>query len=125
MDAEDLRATITRVYVDTLYDYLNAKHGEQAQAIIEKFSNTGRDHVIVSAETPSGEVVEGFFMIPTLAGWSNSNLRRFITYNKLPSEVDTEVQEDLDTWVGREVGVVLQSVTMSDGSKAKFPRLAK
>jgi hypothetical protein len=105
--------------VSSLFDYLSAKHGEDAPDIIEKFSNTGRAHVIVEAEI-SGEQVDGFFMIPSLTGWHNSNLKGFIQVNGLDSDIDTDVQEELDRWVGNSAQGVLDKTP-----NGTFLRLAK
>lgn len=119
-DNPDLEGIIiTKVYVQSLFDYLTERHGEDAPDIIEKFNNVERNHVIVKTDL-NGEEIDGFFMIPSLSGWHNSNLRKFIALNNLDSDVDTSVQADLDKWVGREVKGVLQKT--SDGT---FLRLAK
>lgn len=122
-DNPDLVGVIDRVYVITLGDHLLNKHGvDAAPAIMEKFNNLERKHVIVEA-TIADTVVDDVFMIPGLTGWSKSNLKSFIQLNKLDSEVDTDVQKDLDKWVGQPVQGILQ--TAKDPTKGTFLRLAK
>ena len=119
-DKPDYLGVVTRVYVQALKDYLEEKHGEEADDIIDKFNNVTRDNIIVVAAVAEiGEEVEGFYAIPKASGWENSNVKKFMALNGLPA-VDPYDQEDLEQWVGREVKVVWEST-----SKGKFLRLAK
>jgi len=102
-----------------LGQHLSDKHGEKAGAIMEKFSNLDRDHVVVRARIAETDI-DGFFMIPGLTGWHKSNLKSFIQINELNSDIDTDVQADLDTWIGCKVIGVLEKT-----QNGTFLRLAK
>lgn len=118
-DSPDLIGVIDRVYVQPLGEYLMDRHGAERYAeIADKFNGLERDNVIVKA-TIAGSTVEGFFVIPQLTGWNQSNLKGFMQVNSLPA-VDTEVQKDLDKWVG----MPAQGVLVKSG-EGTFLRLAK
>ena len=118
-DDPDLNGIVTKVEVMPLQEYLIRRHGEKAPEIIDKFSNVERDNIIFTAEFEGAEI-EGFFMIPGISGWHNSNLKSFLQLNGMTADVDTDDPDTLKVWLGAKVKGVLDKT-----SSGTFLRLAK
>ena len=93
-DNPEFIGVISRVEIKPLRDHIKEEYHES-------FSNLERDHVVLHY-TVDDQEKDWFAMLPSLQGYSNSNLKKLRTINP-------ELPDDTDEWVGCDIRLKLDA----------------